>query len=93
LTIETRGLIEPKDVTAVEFECRKCGTRLVLALSTFKSIPPAACSRCQCDWFIHSSQEHARLKNFLEWLKEYAEATNEPYVMRFEVKGLTDAKK
>lgn len=92
LPIEVRGLIEPKDINAVEFECRNCGARMVIALNKLHTVP-TACSRCEKAWFLHSSPEHGRLHNFMLWLREYAEATDQPYLMRFEVKGLTDAKK
>lgn len=91
MTIETRGLIEPKDISAIEWECSKCGARLVVRLDLLQKVP-TACSRCEQDWVLYGSQEHARMQSFLVWLKEYATASNERYSMRFEVKGLTDAK-
>ena len=92
MTIETRGLIEPKDIVAIEFECRKCGARLVMALEGIQQVP-TSCSRCDDTWVIHSSQEHGRLHHFVQKLKDFATATNDPYILRFEVKGLGDVKK
>ena len=92
MTIETRGLIEPKDITAIEFECRKCRARLVMALDLIQTVP-TECARCGETWVIHSAQEHGRLHHFIQRIKDYATAENDPYILRFEVKGLADAKK
>jgi DNA-directed RNA polymerase subunit RPC12/RpoP len=91
LTIETRGLIQPQDITAVEFECRTCGSKVVRAIQDFKQVP-ARCENCDEQWIIWNSEAHAKLFNFIKRVGDFAGA-NEPYILRFEVKGLTDLKR
>lgn len=89
MTIETRCLIEPKDITAIEFQCRKCGARLVLGLDNLEQVP-TSCAKCDTAFFIHSSQEHSRLHHFIQKIRDFAAASNEPYILRFQVDGLGD---
>ncbi len=84
MTRETRTTIEPNDITAVEFECRKCKARLVAKLDSLKDCP-VFCPRCQEQWVIHNSDAHAKLHHFLQRMREYSEAENEPYILRFTI--------
>ena len=84
MTRETRTTIEPNDIIAVEFECRTCEARLVLKLDKLEETP-VFCSRCQKQWVIHNSDAHGRLHNFLQRMREYSKAQNEPYILRFTI--------
>lgn len=86
MTRETRTTIEPSDITSVELECRDCGARVVLKLESLDKVP-VFCGRCEKQFVIHGSEAHSRLHNFLQRMKEYGQAKNEPYILRFEIKG------
>lgn len=92
MTVEMRTMIEPNDIIAVELKCRKCKARILLPLSGLDQVPTVCSSRCDTQFIIHSSEEHARLHHFVRRIKDYAEAKSEPYTLRFEVKGITDPK-
>lgn len=85
MTYETRHLIALSDVLAVEFECAKCRTKIVLKLNSLDG-PPLVCPVCNTQWVIHSSQEHANLHHFLQRMKGYAEGAGN-FVMRLEIRG------
>ena len=91
MTIETRGLIEIKDIVAIELECKKCGARLVLGIKDLENVP-TACAHCGKSWFNHSSPEHGRLHHLVQKLRDFAAAASDPYILRLEVKGLADSK-
>ncbi len=87
MTIETRHLIELKDVNAVEFECRKCHTKVVKGILGFKN-PPVSCGDCGTQLMIPGSREFERLTNFLRAVSEFAEEEGEPFALRLEIAGL-----
>ena len=88
MTIETRKLVKPSDIVAVEFECKKCGARLVLPLATLDKVA-TICASCQDQFVIHNSEAHGKLNNLIQRLREHAKADNEPYVLHFQVKDET----
>lgn len=84
MTVETRKFVSPIDISAVEFECKKCESKLLLNLGTLERFP-TVCTSCGEQWIIHNSDAHGRLHRFLQSLKEYAQANGEPYRLRFQV--------
>lgn len=77
--MESRQLIEPKDVIAVQFECGKCGARISFQLSDkseyAKPRPLIECPVCNQDWDIASgSQEHDAVRQFIDGLSRISPA-------------------
>lgn len=57
MTIETVSAVQPKDIAAVEFECKNCGAKTVRKLDG-KLRVPLACGNCTTTpWFIQDSQK------------------------------------
>jgi DNA replicative helicase MCM subunit Mcm2 (Cdc46/Mcm family) len=75
MTVETRTSIEPSDVTAIEFECRICGTKIVLPIKSFDS-PPISCSACKQhdrkQWLIPGSQDFADLNVLVHTVRVFS---------------------
>lgn len=88
MTIETRSTIELADIIAIEFECRDCRAKVVRKIDGFKNVP-GFCGNCEKQWLIDGSQAHDNLYRFLVRLQELSKASGEPFLLRFEVKGLT----
>src|SRR5258708_36709203 len=63
MTIETTTSIQPKDITAVEFECRKCGAKTIRKLNADFQ-PPGICGNCSELWFTDGSERHHELREF-----------------------------
>jgi len=85
VTRETRSTIEPKDITAIEFECKECGTKTLRKLDKKLQIP-SACGNCSASWFIDGRPEHNELAVFCAKLEHYGKS-GFPYVLRFQVPG------
>lgn len=60
MTIETRTSIELSDITALEFECKDCHTRIMFPVAGFKD-PPIYCSVCfeksKKQWMVLGNQD------------------------------------
>ena len=89
MTIETRHLIELKDVQAIEFECRKCHAKIVRKLEGFKH-PPVMCGNCETQLMIPGSREFGRLTEFLQTMDHLVKDEGEPFTLRLEIKGIGD---
>ena len=63
MTIETTTSIQLKDITAVEFECRKCGAKTIRKLNADFQ-PPGICGNCSELWFTDGSERHHELREF-----------------------------
>lgn len=87
MTIETKGLIELKDVKAIVFECAECNSKIVLALGNFKRIP-TSCPDCNENWLIEGSGELTDLNTFLRHIERAGKATSGPFKLKFEIEGL-----
>jgi len=85
MTIENRGTIEPKDVTAIEFECNKCHTKTVRPLNADLNVP-GVCGNCQSQFMVEG-QEPNDLRILFNLLIRQANA-KQPYTLRFEIKDL-----
>ena len=86
MTVETRMLIEMRDIRSVEFECPKCKAHRSIPL-TRDNYPPFKCKNGHCDsvFFADSSLEWNELRNALGVLGRYANASNLPFGIRFEL--------
>jgi hypothetical protein len=86
MTIETRMVVEMRDIRAVEFDCPKCKTRKSILL-TQDNHPPFKCRTGECDqvFFVDSSLDWNELRNALGVLGKYAKADSLPFVLRFEL--------
>jgi hypothetical protein len=88
MTLETVTTMQLQDVIAVEFECRGCGTKIVLRLSE-NVVVPLACNQCPSSrWFLQDGRDKQDLENFLRELRSYS--GNAHYNLRFHVEGLDD---
>ena len=71
MTTETRTTIELQDITAVEFECKQCGTKTTRKLDNALVIP-VTCDNCRDQWVIGNSDEFHQLTAFFQQFKHYA---------------------
>jgi hypothetical protein len=90
MTAETKTTLQLSDITAVEFECKKCHriVSLPLPLKSPNQVPV----ECDCDirqhWMPTGSDAHRSLLALMDYIERYANATNEPFVLRFVTTGL-----
>ncbi len=86
MTIETRMVVEMRDIRSVEFECPKCKARRSILL-TQDNHPPFKCKNGLCDqvFFVDSSFDWNELRSALGVLGKYAKADNSPFALRFEL--------
>jgi hypothetical protein len=89
MTIETRMLVEMRDIRSVEFECQKCKARMSIPL-TQDNHPPFKCKNGHCvqTFFSDSSLEWNELRNALGLLGKYAKADNLSFAIRLELVAL-----
>lgn len=88
MTVETRTSIEPKDIAAVEFECKSCGTKTIRKIDA-KFTTPMICGNCSDVWFIQGGPEADEMANFLRMLRHYGNHEFR-YVLRFQVPTADD---
>jgi hypothetical protein len=86
MTIETKGTIELKDITAVEFRCKQCGHASIRKINDDLKIP-ALCGNCDRQYHLGYGPDGQELRNFLYQLAKYA-SRDAPYSLRFHVEGL-----
>ena len=69
MTLENRQLIEPSEVSAIQFECGTCKARISFSLTENRE-PEAMikCKVCNAEWIMPRSQEHDSLKQLLDGL-------------------------
>jgi hypothetical protein len=86
MTIETRMVVEMRDIRTVEFECPRCKARVSIPL-TQDNHPPFKCKNglCAQTFFADSSLDWNELRNTLGVLGKYAKADNLPFILRLEV--------
>jgi predicted RNA-binding Zn-ribbon protein involved in translation (DUF1610 family) len=90
MTVETSTSIEPKDITAVEFECRNCGTKTIRKIDAkFKT--PIICGNCSDVWSIDGNPDMRQLAEFLRMLEHYSKYDLR-YILRFQVPHERNAK-
>jgi len=89
MTIETRMVVEMRDIRSVEFECPKCKARVSIPV-TQDNHPPFKCKNglCAQTFFSDSSLEWNELRNVLGLLGKYARADNLPFTIRLELMAL-----
>jgi len=89
MTIETRMVVEMRDIRSVEFECPKCKARVSIPL-TQDNHPPFKCKNGLCTqmFFSDSSLEWNELRSALGVLGKYAKAEDLPFAIRLELVAL-----
>ena len=88
MTFEIRTSIEPRDITAVEFECKVCGTRTIRKINE-KFSTPMMCGNCSAVWFIAGGPEADQVAQFLRILEHHSKH-DFPYVLRFHVPNMKE---
>jgi hypothetical protein len=86
MTLENRLLIELKDVEAVEFECRKCRSKIIRRIEGF-NLPPVICGNCNTQLLIPGSRECGELTAFLQRIAEIAKDEGEPFSLKLQIEG------
>jgi hypothetical protein len=81
MAIELKGTIELKDLTAVEFRCKRCGHASIRRLDDQLRVP-ALCGNCDAHW--QADSEAQALLQFLRNLASYA-AKDRAYSLRLHV--------
>jgi hypothetical protein len=83
MTEETRTTIELQDVVAIEFGCRRCSAKFVLAFNEHLTIP-RQCANCQEEWFGLGRPERAEMERFIEQIRYY-QRNSFPYDFRLQL--------
>jgi hypothetical protein len=86
MAIENTISIQLSDINAVEFECKKCGTKTVRKLDDEFQLP-SACGNCSDSWFYDGSEKHHELRDFFARLR-YQIKNAQPFNLRWHVSGL-----
>lgn len=87
MTIETKATIELKDITHVEFHCKKCGSSISRKIGTLFTLP-SACGNCDSpQWHLFDSPETQHMMTFFRSLARYS-ADSFPYDLRLRIAGL-----
>lgn len=58
MTSETRTLIELTDIAGIEFECRKCGAKVLYPLAKHHDRLADICPNCYEPWFLNPANQH-----------------------------------
>jgi hypothetical protein len=87
VTRETRVTIEPRDIRAIELECRQCGLRATHPLT--KEVGNFyKCPGCPAIWSVEYQQAYQALLQVVSGLKSLSALGGdavEPFVIRFEI--------
>jgi hypothetical protein len=90
MTVETKTTIALDDITTVEFECKNCHTVTAYQIGAFRS-PPIGCG-CregrEGQWMTFGGDTYTAIANVADLMRRLAAAKNEPFVMRFGLKGV-----
>jgi len=73
VTYETKYLIDVSDVLGVEFECKKCKTKIALAI-TDSAKAVWECPICNEEWIVSGTNEQNAIQNLLRTFKNAADA-------------------
>lgn len=86
MTTETRTTIEPSDITAIEFECRKCHTRTIRLFNNWLQ-GPSECSNCGEQWMLPTSVDLENVKQLVALIRGFAngEKNGRPFKLRLEL--------
>lgn len=70
MTSQTRTLIEPSDICAIDLECPHCALRVIYPLDKIDRLS-ASCPNCYEPWFAPNSPDiHPETKQPIDRLKE-----------------------
>ena len=85
MTVETKTTIHLSDIATVEIECRDCHRTVITPLDKAKN-PQTFCDCNGKNWMPEGGDTYQRLRKLWSLMQQYAEANNEPFVMRFGLK-------
>ena len=91
MTIETKTTLQLSDITAIEFECKSCHriVSLPLPAKSPQQVPIACDCNMSQQWMIAGGDMYRSLLTLLNQIQRIAEATNEPFSLRFVTVGLS----
>jgi DNA replicative helicase MCM subunit Mcm2 (Cdc46/Mcm family) len=83
MTIETNTTIELGDIKTIEFECRKCHTKIVYPIESY-SHPPTRCSACENaeQWLIHGAEDWMDLDKLGRILQRFSQTGKGRFALR-----------
>jgi len=86
VTRETRVTIEPRDIRAIELECRACGLRATRPLEKHGS-NLYRCPGCMATWTVEHQVAYDAFMRVVSDLNILAESKDmaTPFVIRFEI--------
>jgi hypothetical protein len=67
---ETRTLIELSDITGVEFECRKCGAKILYPFRKEYERLAEYCPNCNEPWFASVGMQHPTVPTTADQVKK-----------------------
>ncbi len=67
MTLETNYLISFTDILCVEYECRKCGVKIVFPLNKAKAY--SQCPSCHEDWINQGTKEEESIRSLIGYLR------------------------
>jgi DNA-directed RNA polymerase subunit RPC12/RpoP len=67
---EIRTLIELSDITGVEFECRKCGAKVLYPFRKEYERPAERCPSCGEPWFADAGMQHPSASSTADQVKK-----------------------
>ncbi len=86
MTVETRHLIELKDIEAVEIECRQCHAKQIRNIGALKTFP-VMCGNCEIQLAIPGSRNYEQLMHFLKNIGEFAQDDGERFTLKLQIKA------
>jgi hypothetical protein len=87
VTSENRLIIEPSDVTLIEFVCKGCGATLGRDPSNEKHFIPTECKNCDTRWLTDGSPLYQAVRGVVHGLREINRIGDESKVaLRFHLK-------
>jgi hypothetical protein len=88
MTIETRTTIGINDITAIEFECAKCHTKIAYPVAHLFNAP-LRCGTCEesQQWLIPDSDDWKDLKQLGLIIQRFSKPNNQIFFLRLEITG------
>lgn len=87
MTSEQRVFIEPRDIVAIEWECPKCHSRILVPF-TDRNLLPERCGNASCmaKFFEFNSEDKKRIQHSFDELARYSVSENPIAILRLQVK-------
>jgi hypothetical protein len=86
MTSKTRTTIEPRDILAVELECKECGSRSIRPVA--RALDAPSCPSCTAVWPVQLAKELNQLAILVSMASAVAGWQNRkdvPFAVRFEI--------